>query len=199
MFAAGVGLCAVAALSIVPSLGEGSSAQRGGNHNCNPSAGTFYESHFWEAGDRISIGFKFDPAIGPPPVTDQDSLRSRNVDADSGAETGLGCGADVGAWQKITSALGPGDDSVRLDARGIPLEGGEPFEPIPKSIDSELSGGAGGDTIRGHKGFDDISGGSGPDTIKADDGKRDVVNCGSGKDKADVDSKDDVSGCETET
>lgn len=62
---------------------------------------------------------------------------------------------------------------------------------------SRATWGSGDDTIRGHKGFDDISGGS--DVIKADDGRRDVVRCGRGDDKADVDLKDDVSGCEKKT
>ncbi len=35
--------------------------------------------------------------------------------------------------------------------------------------------------------------------IKADDGKRDIVECNGGRDKADVDNKDDVSGCEKTT
>jgi len=32
--------------------------------------------------------------------------------------------------------------------------------------------------------------------IKADDGKRDDIACGKGDDRADVDAKDDVRGCE---
>ena len=55
------------------------------------------------------------------------------------------------------------------------------------------------DKIRGHKGFDNINAGSGGDVIKADDGKKDAVKCGPGDDRADVDSKDETSGCERET
>ena len=39
----------------------------------------------------------------------------------------------------------------------------------------------------------------GADMMKVDDGKRDSVNCGPGQDQADVDRRDDVTGCEKET
>ncbi len=99
-----------------------------------------------------------------------------------------------------SSNFGDGNDSVRMDAKGIEAESGEEqFVALPKSIQTSVKGGAGNDSLRGHKGFDSLKAGPGDDVIKADDGKQDIVSCGSGKDKADVDNKDDVSGCERET
>jgi Ca2+-binding RTX toxin-like protein len=59
-----------------------------------------------------------------------------------------------------------------------------------------LSGGNGRDYIRGNLGSDTLKGGRSRDKIKAKDGKKDVVRCGRGRDKAWVDSQDDVAGCE---
>ena len=59
-----------------------------------------------------------------------------------------------------------------------------------------LSGGEGSDRISGHPGRDDVTAGSGRDVVKVDDGEHDLVKCGSGNDRADIDGKDDVSGCE---
>jgi len=55
-------------------------------------------------------------------------------------------------WQKVISKLGPGDDTVRLDAKGLEPDNGQPFTEVPRRIDAELSGGGGKDTIRGHDG-----------------------------------------------
>jgi len=173
--------------------------RRGGNHGCDDNAGTFYSSDFWPAGDRISIGYQFDESVGPPPGVDQHELFALNKDAESELTSGLRCGKDDGNWNELTSDLGPGDDSVRLDARGLPPDGGLPYEPVHKSIDALLLGGNGADMIRGHTGFDDVSGGPGADVVRVDDGRRDLVNCGPGQDRADVDRRDDVTGCEKET
>jgi len=50
-----------------------------------------------------------------------------------------------------------------------------------------LSGGPGRDVLRG---------GPGRDLIRPKDGRRDVVKCGKGRDRAIVDRRDDVGGCE---
>jgi Ca2+-binding RTX toxin-like protein len=62
----------------------------------------------------------------------------------------------------------------------------------------KVSGGAGRDLIVGGKGHDKLRGGAGArDLIKARDRTRDVVNCGGGRrDRAVVDRKDRVRGCE---
>ena len=59
-----------------------------------------------------------------------------------------------------------------------------------------LYGGAGADELTGGGGRDVLDGGPGADRIRARDGQRDVVTCGSGRDRAEVDRLDRVSGCE---
>lgn len=59
-----------------------------------------------------------------------------------------------------------------------------------------LDGGPGADRLSGGKGRDRLLGGPGADRIAARDGARDVVVCGRGADRATVDAKDRVRGCE---
>jgi dienelactone hydrolase len=59
-----------------------------------------------------------------------------------------------------------------------------------------LAGGKGGDRLDGGAGGDRLSGGSGRDRIDARDGGRDTVRCGRGRDRAKVDRRDRVRGCE---
>ena len=60
-----------------------------------------------------------------------------------------------------------------------------------------LLGGPGADLLDGGAGLDRLYGGSGNDILKARDGQRDVVDCGPGRDRAYIDRRDRVSGCET--
>jgi len=72
--------------------------------------------------------------------------------------------------------------------------------------DDRLAGGRGDDLLRGHAGDDRLDGGpgrdvlrggSGDDRLSARDGARDVVDCGPGRrDRAIVDRRDRVTGCE---
>jgi len=60
-----------------------------------------------------------------------------------------------------------------------------------------LAGKWGGDKIvGGHGGPDCLLGGQGPDRIRSVNGRRDVVKCGDGRDRATVERKDRVRGCE---
>jgi dienelactone hydrolase len=59
-----------------------------------------------------------------------------------------------------------------------------------------LSGGRGADRLDGGPAGDRLKGGRGRDRIDAKDGNRDVVRCGPGRDRATVDRKDRVRGCE---
>lgn len=59
-----------------------------------------------------------------------------------------------------------------------------------------LKGNDGDDTVSGGPGNDRLSGGDGRDRLKARGGGRDVVRCGPGKDRAVVDARDRVRGCE---
>ena len=195
---AALAACAVAACCVVPALGVGAATPRGdGNGGCSPAEGTAFSSHRWDEGDEISWGFGFIAGSGSPGSQDFDVIAAQNKSATGDESSSFFCAADVGAWNSVTSELGPGDDAVRFDAKGlVPEKGQQPYEPLGKSINTTIKGGSGADTIRGHKGFDDIQAGSGRDAIKADDGRADNVDCGKGQDKADVDNKDDVAGCE---
>jgi Ca2+-binding RTX toxin-like protein len=62
-----------------------------------------------------------------------------------------------------------------------------------------LDGGAGDDLLIGGAGRDTLRGGAGGDRHEAVDGERDLVNCGSGRDRAEVDRNDVVRGCELVT
>lgn len=174
---------------------NGSFAERGGNHGCTPGEGSVYSDQFFEAGDNIVFGFRTAPAGFPS--ADQDGVQAQNTSSEGGTPSTINCSGAPGTYDTVLSDLGPGNDSIRLDGMGLPVESGEPaFGPIPKGFEAVIKGADGNDVIRGHKGFDEISGGKGADVIKADDGKRDIVECNGGKDKADVDEKDAVSGCE---
>lgn len=59
-----------------------------------------------------------------------------------------------------------------------------------------LEGRGGADRLTGGPGRDRLDGGTGADMINARDGERDVVRCGPGTDRATVDRRDDVKGCE---
>ncbi len=59
-----------------------------------------------------------------------------------------------------------------------------------------ISGGRGGDLLVGGGGKDVVSGGHGRDRLRTRDHKRDVVRCGKGRDRAIVDRRDKVVGCE---
>ena len=61
-----------------------------------------------------------------------------------------------------------------------------------------LSGGHGADRLDGGPDGDHLKGGRGRDHVDAKDGDRDVVRCGPGRDRARVDRKDQVRGCELE-
>ncbi len=60
-----------------------------------------------------------------------------------------------------------------------------------------LAGKLGGDKIVGGKGGPDcLLGGQGSDRLRAVNGRRDIVKCGHGRDRATVERKDRVRGCE---
>jgi Ca2+-binding RTX toxin-like protein len=178
---------------------NGAYEQRGGNHGCDEQNREVFSSHVWEAGDRVVFGWRLEEGAKVPPTPDQDLIRAQNTSAVGEGPQVVTCGADKGRWRQVRSELGPGDDFVRLDAAGLEPDSEGPYKPIPRRIDAQLQGGSGDDVLRGHKGFDNMVGGEGSDVLKADDGVRDLVQCGPGKDKADVDSEDDVSRCEKET
>jgi Ca2+-binding RTX toxin-like protein len=62
-----------------------------------------------------------------------------------------------------------------------------------------LAGGGGDDVVRGGGGVNAIKAGAGADTVRAVNHKRERISCGSGKDRATVDRRDRVRGCERVT
>lgn len=81
---------------------------------------------------------------------------------------------------------------------GDTLRGGKGNDRLRgRGGDDCLKGEAGRDKLRGGTGRDILSGGSGDDVLKARDGERDRVRCGGGDDRAKVDKRDRVKGCET--
>jgi Ca2+-binding RTX toxin-like protein len=65
------------------------------------------------------------------------------------------------------------------------------------SGNDRLFGGGGNDTLTGGAGVNSYKGGAGNDTVDARNGKRETIDCGAGKkDKASVDKKDKIKGCE---
>ena len=74
---------------------------------------------------------------------------------------------------------GSGNDTLRGDAG-----------------DDRLTGGSGRDVLTGGAGTNAYDAGSGTDVVNAANGRREPVRCGAGNDRARVDRRDRVSGCE---
>ena len=114
----------------------------------------------------------------------------------------IGAGADCSSPQKGTSGAdqirgGPADDAIaggpgRDRIKGL---GGDDCLAGQGGGD-RLGGGAGDDLLKAGRGADHVSGGSGRDVIRAVGGGADVVNCGAARDRARVDGRDRVRGCE---
>jgi len=54
----------VLGLGLVPASAGSVDERRGGNHDCDVMQGTFFSSHLFEPGDRISFGYQFQPSGG---------------------------------------------------------------------------------------------------------------------------------------
>jgi Ca2+-binding RTX toxin-like protein len=101
---------------------------------------------------------------------------------------------------------GPGRDDLRGGAGDDRLSGGSGNDRLAGSRgDDRLFGGRGADALDGGRGNDRLIGGpgrdvlrgrAGRDVIDARDGSRDIVDCGRGRDRARVDHRDRVRGCE---
>jgi hypothetical protein len=83
---------------------------------------------------------------------------------------------------------GPGDDTIS--------GGGHDDELSGDAGDDRIDGRAGADMISAGRGRDRISGGAGPDTINARDAVSEAVSCGSERDRATVDTFDELRDCE---
>jgi Tol biopolymer transport system component len=111
--------------------------------------------------------------------------------ASGGSPGGAGGQASGGA------PVAPGGGVV---AKGITRRGSAKRDRlIGTAFADKLYGLGGNDKIVGRGGPDLLSGGPGSDTIDAADGVRDTVDCGPGHDRARVDKKDKLIGCEKVT
>lgn len=68
-----------------------------------------------------------------------------------------------------------------------------------ESGDDRLTGGAGADVLVGGSGVNAYDAGSGNDVVDAANGRVELVRCGPGRDRARVDRRDTVTGCEAVT
>jgi Ca2+-binding RTX toxin-like protein len=120
-------------------------------------------------------------------------------------ETGLVDNALAGAWARVDfrwtlTGAASAACATRLNGdngpnRIVGTVGGDRIDGGGGA--DRLFGGDGDDCIDGGPGADRISGGNGNDKINARDGVADVVDCGPGKDVAQVDKVDKVRNCET--
>jgi RTX calcium-binding nonapeptide repeat (4 copies) len=138
----------------------------------------------------------------------------------------LGRGDDLGRGQGAIVG-GPGKDDLRVAlGEGIFSGGPGADELIGRSGEDALDGGSGPDLIVGNGGADSLEGeqgndqiaggpgrdrivpergrdvvaaGAGNDLVSVADGDRDDVRCGRGRDRVDVDRRDEIRGCERVT
>jgi hypothetical protein len=97
----------------------------------------------------------------------------------------------------VTFRGGAGDDVVVGRSRADVLAGGRgPDLVVGGHGADDVSGGGGRDQLAGGFGADAIAAGAGDDLIRAADGDRDRIRCGPGADRAFVDRRDRLVGCE---
>lgn len=93
-----------------------------------------------------------------------------------------------------------GRDSIRGRDGHDCLIGGAGSDTLRgESGDDRLTGGRGADTLLGGAGINAYDAGSGNDVVNSVNGRVEFVRCGPGKDRAIVDRRDRVSGCERVT
>jgi RTX calcium-binding nonapeptide repeat (4 copies) len=92
---------------------------------------------------------------------------------------------------------GEGPDHLDGGPGADDLTGDDPRVPHDRDDSDILDGGRGNDRLEGGPGRDRLYGGPDNDRISARDGERDLVDCGKGRDRAKVDSRDTVRRCET--
>jgi hypothetical protein len=166
------GLLRSAVLRVPDAIGDRSEGVRLGNPSSfgEDACGRVYVADLGGEVSRLVDGSPTNcPAI-PPPPTEDCTVR---LEGDGGRND-----LDGGPGSQAIAGRG-GDDRLR---------GGEGNDCI--------DGGAGADVLSGNEGADILRGGVGGDVLRARDGERDVVVCGEGRDRAIVDHRDRVRGCE---
>ena len=84
----------------------------------------------------------------------------------------------------VTLLGGPGSDVLRAGAPADRVEGGDGND--------DVGAGGGNDVVDGGLGYDVVRGDDGDDELRVADGLLDRVECGSGRDRVDADTLDDV-------
>jgi Ca2+-binding RTX toxin-like protein len=95
------------------------------------------------------------------------------------------------------SGGGSGNDRIEGGAGRDSLNGGGGNDQMDGGPGNDrLEGGRGKDALDAGGGANRYSAGPGDDSIDAANGRRDTVSCGAGQDRARVDQRDDLRGCE---
>jgi Ca2+-binding RTX toxin-like protein len=128
-------------------------------------------------------------------------LGDDNIDGLAGDDTLFGDACNDKTKTLIGTAKKPKDGNDRLiggSGNDTLYGAGGKDTLLGGSGKDRLYGGGGNDKLKGGSGKDRLIGGAGNDTISARDKTKDTIDCGKGKkDRATVDGKDKVKGCET--
>jgi Ca2+-binding RTX toxin-like protein len=123
------------------------------------------------------------------------------VGADGNDKLNGGTGDDTlfGAGGNDTLNGGTGKDKLNGGGGKDVLLGGAGNDTLNGGLGNDtMDGGGGNDKLTDTKGVNKFKGAAGNDTLFAKNGQKETVDCGAGtKDKATVDKKDVVKGCET--
>jgi hypothetical protein len=141
------------------------------------------------AGATVTVGLLMRAFVDGPLVTPM-TVTTATADPNTGNNTATrstGVVLKRGACANSRSGT-PGPDVFKGTKAGDRLRG--------LGGNDKLFGGKGADCLIGGPGRDKLSGGAGADKINARDGARDIVDCGPGKDVAQIDVKDRVRNCE---
>jgi Ca2+-binding RTX toxin-like protein len=106
-------------------------------------------------------------------------------------EGGAGHEVVIGFGGGDLMKAGDGHDCVVGGSGGDRIDGGRG--------DDRVTGGSGADLLVDRNGVNAFDAGAGKDSVFARNGARELVRCGSGKDRAQVDRRDRVRGCELVT
>jgi ELWxxDGT repeat protein len=162
--------------------------------------------------DQAGTGLDGCPPVPPGPTAGNDVLNGTaageticglagddRLNGLAGNDTlwGDACGAKAKPVTSAASGSG-GNDTLNGGAGNDHLYGAGGNDVLNGGKGNDkLVGGSGNDKLTGGPGTNAYSGGAGSDTINARNGKRETVDCGPGKkDKATVDRRDKVKGCE---
>jgi Ca2+-binding RTX toxin-like protein len=182
-----VGLAVVVAMAGAVLTVSGQ-AIAGAGTTCSPPSAAFDVS---VAGDksRVSVGYERNSA----PAFDSIGYHAKGVNAVGDPTESAGTCGDEDKFETVSVSLGDRRDSLRLDGRKPKVLSGN---PVPKFVDVTAFGGAGRDTLRGHRGHDTMNGEGGNDVIKVAGGGADTANCGPGNDTVFLSGADQAVGCE---